>query len=177
MAQTLGPGTMGWNRLHSLPSFTNEVKGEINILDEMNVQDSAKYYDKDGKVRQVLMHNYPEKCISKFSNYRGSEAVNRQGILVDTREYKTPYPWNGGDCRVVSQIIWEDGTIKPMKAYIPSIFAQKMGWKRGDGRMIPIEEMPKVETPPDLAVEIHKEAKRRAKEGPTVKVKDEQTTI
>jgi hypothetical protein len=158
----LGAGPMGWRLLRNKPKYSNDVKGEINVLDEMELLPGRYYVDKDDKVRHLIFFNYPEGCINKFTTYKGSEHHNRQGVAVDTRMYKTmdeaPIP----NCRVVCAIMKEDGTDKPSVKLTPSAFAKMMGWKKGDGPIEPLPKIKKDEAPADLHVEIAKEAERRA---------------
>ena len=131
----------------------------------MQLEEGKKYLDKDGRVRRVLMFRYPLGCISKFTQYRGSEHYNRQGIVVDNREYKTPHEGTTDRCFIVSAIVRDDGKYKPYSVYEPAIFAEKMGWRRTTGKLEPLPDDEKLpEVPSDLKVEMKMTEKRKMKE-------------
>lgn len=138
----LGPDKEGWWDVTEEPNFSPIVKGEINVLQEMRPVDGWKYIDTKGKTLFVTMYRYPAGAVTKFTQYKGTLKKDpATKATIDTRKYKTPFEGVKNNCFISYYI--EDGfdydiDNNPIQLYkhlqcLPSQFAKKVGWKKGDG--------------------------------------------
>ena len=172
---TMGADNQGWRSVLDIPKFSAATKKEIALLEEMRPNDNFIYTDKDGRELWLAFYRFPEGSTTKFTKYRGDRYRDKKTkVIVDTREYKTPFEGATPECQISFYVITGmeydiSGNPVEVKKYStvqPSEFASLIGWKKGDGIM---EGKLKPDTTPGMPEQFKDEPKRVAKE----KAKDE----
>lgn len=153
-----------WKRYHEdmIPDFPPVVKGEIRVLEEMELKEGYIYFDDDGEKIFVIMFRYPENSITKFTRQKGSKRFvknvipDQPDVFVDDRIFVTPNEGTTGHCYINYYVI-EGGERKHSQCSSLD-FAKLIGWKKGDGvaEGIPIPDTTPTELPPKAEVELER---------------------
>jgi len=135
-----------------LPKFPPNVKKDINLLDELELETGWEYAAKDGKKYIVVMYFYPPKAVSKHGEFKGSIQTyeeNGEEKVRDTRMYKTPCEGTEPNCRINYYTV--QAGKRTYDTMTPSEWVKLFDWKPGDGKQegIPLPDTTPRDIPPE----------------------------